>query len=259
MSVSRGKFLKSLTSAIPGMVIGSGAAAAAQQLLGKIATASGPIPKPSSITGPGGGAVDFIRSGPPEGNRIALTFDDGPTPGVTDRILDELNKRKLPATFFMIGSRAEAAPELARRVRAEGHEIANHTFTHAKLTALPDPQVGEEIQKAQTVLHDLLGVSPAWFRPPYGAFRQNQAALAQHEGLGIVLWSVDSTDWAQPGETKIVSTILAETKPGAIILCHDLHSQTANCVGEILDGLLQREFTFVTLSALLTQSQSVTS
>jgi peptidoglycan/xylan/chitin deacetylase (PgdA/CDA1 family) len=134
---------------------------------------------------------------------------------------------------------------------AEGHEVGNHTFTHPKLTMLADEQVDAEIQKTQDIMGEALNHRPAWFRPPYGALRQNQAGMLVRRGLGIVLWSVDSQDWSQPDEVKIAGTVLAETMPGSIMLCHDLHRQTANGVGAILDGLRERGFAFVTLSELL--------
>jgi len=202
MSVTRGTFLKALGKSLPGMVLGSGAATAARTLLGKMAAVSNApgateFPAPAVATNQevaSGPKVEFITSGPPDGNRIALTFDDGPTPGVTDRILDELQKRKLHATFFMIGQRIAAAPDLARCVLAEGHEVGNHTFTHPKLTTLSDQQADAEIQKTQDIMAEVLNHRPAWFRPPYGALRQDQAAMLASRGLGIVLWSVDSKD-----------------------------------------------------------------
>jgi peptidoglycan/xylan/chitin deacetylase (PgdA/CDA1 family) len=162
-----------------------------------------------------------------------------------------LKRRKLHGTFFMIGRRIAAAPDLARRVLAEGHEVGNHTFTHPNLTTLPDSQVDEEIQKTQDILGEMLNYRAAWFRPPYGALRQNQADMPAKRGMGVALWSVDSGDWAQPGEAEIVGTVLAETKPGSIVICHDLYKQTADSVGPILDGLLERGFALETLSALL--------
>jgi peptidoglycan-N-acetylglucosamine deacetylase len=256
MSVTRGTFLKALGKSLPGMVLGSGAATAARTLLGKVAAASGATEFPAPAVAANqevasGAKIEFIQSGPSDGNRIALTFDDGPTPGVTDLILDELKQRKLHATFFMIGERIAAAPDLARRVLAGGHEVGNHTFTHPKLTTLADEQVEAEIQKTQDIMGEVLNHRPAWFRPPYGALRQDQAGLLASRGLGIVLWSVDSRDWADPGEAEIIRKVLAETKAGSIIVCHDLHRQTADGVGPILDGLLERGFTFATLSALM--------
>jgi peptidoglycan/xylan/chitin deacetylase (PgdA/CDA1 family) len=255
MSVTRGKFLKELGRSIPGMVLGGGVATAAQKVFGKMAAASGATefptaPKPEIVKD---AKIEFITSGPADGNRIALTFDDGPTPGVTELILDELKRRKLHATFFMIGQRIAAAPDLARRVLAEGHEVGNHTFTHPKLTTLPDQQVDAEIQKTQDLMAEMLNHHAVWFRPPYGSLRQDQAGMLARRGLSIVFWSVDPEDWSQPGEAKIVGTVLAETKPGSIILCHDMHRQTANCAGQFLDGLLERGLSPSTLSDLLGQ------
>ena len=262
MSVTRGDFLKQLGRSLPGMVLGGGITAAAQKVLGKMAAASGdPLAKesfsPASDSNPKMTAIapdakiEFITSGPADGNRIALTFDDGPTPGVTDRILDELQRRQLYATFFMIGERIAAAPDLARRVMDEGHEVGNHTFTHAKLTALPDAQAEAEIERTQEIMAEELQHRAVWFRPPFGLLRQNQAWIVHKAGLRAVLWNVDSADWSQPGEAKITETVLAETKPGSIIVCHDLHEQTANSVGAILDGLLERGFTPTTLFELV--------
>jgi peptidoglycan/xylan/chitin deacetylase (PgdA/CDA1 family) len=261
MSITRGEFLKALKKSIPGMVLGGGVATAAQKVLGKMAAASGAtetkIPSPAIAANPKMAEIakaakfEFIKSGPAHGNRVALTFDDGPTPGVTDHILDELQRRKLHATFFMIGRCIAAAPDLARRVLAEGHEVGNHTFTHPNLTTLPDSQVDEEIQKTQDIIGEVLNHRAAWFRPPFGALRPNQAGMLAKRGMGVALWSVDSGDWAQPGEAKIVGTVLAEVKPSSIIICHDLHKQTADGVGPILDGLIERGFALETLSTLL--------
>jgi peptidoglycan/xylan/chitin deacetylase (PgdA/CDA1 family) len=187
----------------------------------------------------------FLEHGPTEGNRIALTFDDGPTPGITEPILDLLKARGLAASFFMIGERAAAVPELARRVFAEGHAICNHTYTHPKLGELPDAQVEAELARTQDTLAEILGHRPTAFRPPYGSFRKNQAHLARKLGLRVVLWSVDTRDWSQPGEAKIADAILTGTQAGSIIICHDLHRQTVDCLAHVLDQLLERQFHFV--------------
>jgi peptidoglycan/xylan/chitin deacetylase (PgdA/CDA1 family) len=257
MSITRGEFLKSLRKSIPGMVLGGGVATAAHKILDKMAAVSGAMenPSPTSVAAKPETAkeskIEFITSGPVDGKRIALTFDDGPTPGVTDRILDELKQRNLRATFFMIGERIAAAPDLARRVLAEGHEVGNHTYTHPNLTKLPDAEVEAEIQKTQDVIREALDHRPAWFRPPYGALRQDQAGMVTTRGMGIVICNVDSRDWARPGEAEIIRKVLAETTAGSIILCHDMHQQTADGAGRILDGLLERGFSLETLSALL--------
>jgi peptidoglycan/xylan/chitin deacetylase (PgdA/CDA1 family) len=249
MSISRAQFLKSLGASVTGLAMGSGIASAAQALAGAAGTTAVPPVTPAPETA----SPHFIGSGNGFGNRIAITFDDGPTPGVTDVVLDELKKRNIRSTFFMIGKRVVAAPDLAQRVLAEGHEVCNHTFNHLKLNTLPDQQVDWEIQKTQDTIGEVLNQHPTWLRPPYGAFRKNQIGIPQSKDLGVVFWSVDPRDWSQPGEAKIVDTILTETKAGSIILCHDLHKQTANCVGQILDGLLERDFEFTNISAFLGQ------
>jgi len=254
--VSRGEFLRSFGKSMTGMALNAGVVVAAQTLAKRFAAATPPPSDQLMVkkTEAPLAADPFIYSGPTEGNRIALTFDDGPTPGVTDRILDELKQRQLHATFFMIGKNVVAQPDLARRVLAEGHEIGNHTFTHPKLNTLPEAQAVAEVEKAQQTFTDVLNYHAKWFRPPCGALRKNQSGILHDKNLGIVFWSVDPGDWAQPGEAHITDFILSQTKPGSIILCHDLYPQTAHCVGLILDGLLQRGFNLVTLSTLLPQA-----
>lgn len=249
MSVTRAQFLKSLGASAGNAALGTGLTVAAK-VLGSTMTA-----KPAAsdavkvaVETPG---LPFLESGPADANRIALTFDDGPTPGMTELILDRLKERGLTASFFMIGQRAAAAPELARRVLGEGHAVCNHSYTHPKLDALPDAQVESELARTQDTLAEILNHRPSAFRPPYGSFRKNQALLAQKLGLRVVLWSVNTRDWAQSGEDKIVDTILTQTKAGSIILCHELHRQTADCLGRVLDQLLERQFQFVPVTAFI--------
>lgn len=185
----------------------------------------------------------FINSGPGFGNRVALTFDDGPSPGVTDRVLNELSKSKLHATFFLIGAKVDAAPQLARRIVDEGHDVANHTYTHPRLAGMSDSAVEQQLARAQDSIARATGITPVWFRPPYGAFRREQGSIASKLGLGVAYWSVDPKDWAQPGSSAIAQRVLTASQPGSIILLHDLHSQTADAVPAIFDGLIERSFT----------------
>ena len=253
MSVTRGEFLKSLGKAMPGMVLGTGAVAA-QKLFSKIAAASGepvmtPLPEPQTYPKPT--PMEIIQCSPSGRPQIALTFDDGPMPGVTDRILDELKQRGAHATFFMIGQNIAKAPDLARRVAAEGHDIGNHSYTHPKLTELPPKSVEEEIQKTQDVIREVIGIQPAWFRAPYLAFRDNLAPLVTQRGMRIVHANVDPSDWSKPGEEKIIEAIARDAKPGAIVLCHDFSEQTSNAIGRVLDNLIAARLQPVSLTTLL--------
>jgi len=193
----------------------------------------------------------FVNHGPGFGNRVALTYDDGPSPGVTDIILKELDRRQLKATFFMIGKKVRAYPSLAREVAAAGHELANHTFTHPSLSRLSNDQVISELRQCQEAIGEVTGQEPVWFRPPYGAFRKNQGHMPRAEHLGVAYWSVDPRDWSRPGISRITHTVLNNTRPGSIILLHDLHRQTAEATPTVLDGLEEKDFFLTPMSGLL--------
>jgi peptidoglycan/xylan/chitin deacetylase (PgdA/CDA1 family) len=210
-----------------------------------------PVPPSPAPPAPGSTKAWVVNRGPGFANRIALTFDDGPSPGVTDKVLAELDRRRLKATFFMIGKKAEAYPKLAAEVAAAGHEIANHTYTHPALNRLSADRVEYEIFKAQDVIAQATGREAVWFRPPYGAFRPaDQGAIPRTKSLGVAMWSVDPRDWAKPGASTIVQRIAGSAHPGSIILLHDLHHQTAEATGDVLDRLLDKSYNFATLTHL---------
>ncbi len=196
------------------------------------------------------GTARWVSNGNGIGRRVALTFDDGPNNKVTERVLAELEKRSILATFFQIGTRVEAEPSMAKAVADAGHELGNHSLTHPQLTKLTEDRVAYELEKTQELIQAATGRVPVWFRPPYGAFRHDQDFQAASRGLGVTLWSVDPRDWAQPGADKIAQLILAETRPGSIVLMHDLHAQTADALPRILDGLMERGFEFTTITGL---------
>jgi peptidoglycan/xylan/chitin deacetylase (PgdA/CDA1 family) len=200
---------------------------------------------------PKGIEPNFVNSGPGFARRIALTLDDGPCPGVTEVILNALEKRKIKATFFMIGRRVQAATSLGREVVSAGHEIGNHTQNHIPLSKYTPQRVENEIAQCQGIIQDRLSFSPRWFRPPYGAFRRNQGLIPLAHQLGIAFWNIDPQDWRRPGVDKIVSVVTNQTRPGAIILLHDIHQQTAEAIDQLLDNLLEQEFNFVTLTQFL--------
>ncbi len=236
--MSRADFLKRMGISLAALTFGGSAVKSLGQTV--VPAANTPAePKPISV-----------NCGPGFGNRLAITFDDGPTPGVTERVLAELKKRDLRATFFMIGSKVKAAPDLAKRVLGEGHEICNHSYTHPKLDSMPEDKIREEILRCQDAIMTATGHTPVWLRPPYGAFH-GKAHIAQDLGLGIAFWSVDPRDWSQPGVQKITETILTQSRPGSIILCHDLHPMTAEAVPGILDNLIAREYEFINMSGFL--------
>jgi peptidoglycan/xylan/chitin deacetylase (PgdA/CDA1 family) len=187
-----------------------------------------------------------------DGPYIAMTFDDGPSPETTPRLLDILKQRNIKVTFFMIGQNAERNPEIVKRILADGHEIGNHSWTHPQLAKLSDDRVTEEITKTQNAIRDASGYTPTLLRPPYGSITARQKDWIENRlGLSVILWSVDPFDWKRPGSAVIRQRILAGASPGAIILSHDIHQQTVDAMPATLDALAAKGFKFVTVSQLI--------
>ena len=192
------------------------------------------------------------------GNYVAITFDDGPHPQNTPRLLDMLRARNINATFYVIGRSVDLYPQIVRRTVAEGHEVGNHTQTHRLLSKLGDGELRQEMSRCRDAVERAAGVQPRTMRPPYGGLLQRQRELVHAEfGYPTILWSVDPLDWKRPGASVVTSRILAGTSAGGIVLAHDLHSQTVDAMPATLDGLLRRGFKFVTVSQLLAMKTDV--
>jgi len=181
-----------------------------------------------------------------------MTFDDGPHPKHTPRLLDMLKDRNIKATFYVIGRSVDTHPQIARRIVAEGHEIGNHTYTHRKLTVLSDAQVKQEMDKTRASIGRATGVKARTMRPPYGALLQRQREMLHREyGFPTILWSVDPLDWQKPGISVVRQRIVDGARPGGVILAHDLHGSTVDAMPSTLDALLAKGFKFVTISQLI--------
>lgn len=193
------------------------------------------------------------------GNYVAITFDDGPHPQNTPRLLDMLRVRNIKATFYVIGRSVNLYPQVVRRTVAEGHEIGNHSHTHRLLSKLGDGELRGEMANCRDAVGRAAGVQPRTMRPPYGGLLQRQRELIYGEfGYPTILWSCDPLDWKRPGAGVVSSRILAGTSAGGIVLAHDLHAQTVDAMPATLDGLLRRGFKFVTVSQLLALKTDVT-
>jgi peptidoglycan/xylan/chitin deacetylase (PgdA/CDA1 family) len=177
---------------------------------------------------------------------MALTLDDGPS-GLTDGILDTLRDHHASATFFMLGRNARNRPDTVRRVSAEGHQIGNHTWSHTDLTTLPDDGIAAELQSTADLLRSLSGQPVSIFRPPYGALNDRVLSVA---GIPAILWSVDTRDWDGPADADLLAYSVSAPRVGTIMLMHDIQADTARVMPQLLDGLLDRGFSLVTLSHL---------
>lgn len=191
-------------------------------------------------------------SGPSSLPYIALTFDDGPHPTHTPRLLNILKAHNVKATFYVTGQNAARYPHIIRRMVADGHEIGNHTWSHPNLTKLSDNQVKSQIDRSNVAIANAAGVKARTFRPPYAAMtsRQRAGVKAQY-GYPIVFWSVDPRDWKDRNASLVTSRILNQTKRGSIILLHDIHASSVAAVPNTINGLLSKGYQFVTVSQLL--------
>jgi peptidoglycan/xylan/chitin deacetylase (PgdA/CDA1 family) len=208
-----------------------------------------PVPEPSPSP-----ALPKISYGAchVDGPFVAMTFDDGPSAENTPRLLDMLKERDIKATFFMIGENAARYPDIVRRVAAEGHEIGNHSWSHPLLAKMTDAEVREQLQKTQDAISQAGGGVPRLLRPPYGGFTERQRRWANAVfGFKIVFWSVDPLDWKIRNTAHVESEIIKQTKPGAIILAHDIHKTSVDAMPVTLDTLLSEGFKFVTVSQLI--------
>ncbi len=188
---------------------------------------------------------------------IAITFDDGPHATNTPRLLNMLKERNIKATFYVVGQCAREYPQIIRRILAEGHEIGNHTWSHKSLPTLSESGVRDQITQTDKAVRDAAGYHMRTMRPPYGATTLRLKQWFHDEyGYPTILWSVDPFDWKRPGSGVIKDRILAGTRPGGIILCHDIHEQTINAMPGTLDALLARGFKFLTVSQLLNMESS---
>jgi len=184
---------------------------------------------------------------------VALTFDDGPAAGQTDKVLEILKRENVPATFFMLGKAAKRYPALAAQVAAQGELIGNHTYDHVELTRLKFSDIQGEIARGADAIRSASGTAPVWLRPPYGAVNQNVWAAARGAKEGLVLWDVDALDWTRPGVDRIVSNVTSHMGRASIVLMHDGggdRSQTVAALPVIIGWLKANGYSFVTVAGM---------
>jgi cellulose synthase/poly-beta-1,6-N-acetylglucosamine synthase-like glycosyltransferase/peptidoglycan/xylan/chitin deacetylase (PgdA/CDA1 family) len=200
--------------------------------------------------------VTVVRRGRPAKKTIALTFDDGPDPEFTPAVLDILARKGVTATFFVIGSRVEREPELAKRLTAQGHEIGNHSFSHADLSRVPGRRADLEIRATNLLLEATTGRATALFRPPYRSDDHPDAEdvvsilAGQRNGVSVVTSTIDPRDWAGTRARAMVDQVLAQAEAdgSGVVLLHDGggdRRETIAALEPIIDGLRARGFRFV--------------
>lgn len=190
-------------------------------------------------------------------NVVALTFDDGPDPINTPVLLEVLQRHQARATFFVMGERAQKYPQIVRQIAANGHEVGNHSYSHADFNRLNREQILEEIRLTNQIIAELSGQTPRLFRPPGGYLSYEMVDLTVDEGMLVAYWTwqQDSKDWRRgKPANKIAAHIIKNISPGQIIILHDAGEngmQTAKAVDILLTKLEQEGYRFVTMGELL--------
>jgi len=187
---------------------------------------------------------------------IALTFDDGPYPGMTPLLPVMLRDLPVHATFFYTGRGAEQNPELTYRTAVEGHEIADHTYSHPNLDQLTAAQVAQELRSGATVLHRY-SADPAigrLFRPPHGRYTEDTIRVAQDLGFLTILWNDDAGDWRSVRSRDLAAHIEAHASAPEIVLLHSGRGPTIEMLPEIVSRFRAAGYRFVTVGELLKQA-----
>ncbi|MEV5386163.1 polysaccharide deacetylase family protein [Streptomyces sp. NPDC052721] len=175
------------------------------------------------------------------GRHMVLTFDDGPNPAYTPHILDTLAKYDVRAMFFVCGECVVRNKELLARMADEGHVVGNHTWTHPLLTELNRREIRSEMESTSDAIEDAYGMRPQWFRAPYGAWNRAAFQLGAEMGMEPMAWTVDTTDWMEPGIGTIIDQVESGAAPGVVVLSHDAggdRSQTVRAIREWLPYLI---------------------
>ena len=193
-----------------------------------------------------------IKKVPTTHKVVALTIDDGPHYKTTPIMLAVLREKKVKLTLFILGQNAANHPEILAQAVADGHEIANHAYTHKPLTKMSKTEIGEEFDKAEKAI-TVVAPKPTLYRPPGGAYNEAVTAEAEKRGYRNILWSIDPGDWRRPSVEQVVDNVMKNVEPGSIVLLHEgqYPLPTPEAIGIIIDKLRAQGYSILTVSELL--------
>ncbi len=192
----------------------------------------------------------------PDKPMLALTFDDGPSAN-TDRLLNAFAAHEGKGTFYVVGNMVDSRPDTLKRMAAEGHEIAGHSWNHRQLTKLDNEELTAQFMNTRAKIYDVTGIDPVTMRPPYGAYNDSVKEKAKELGISMIYWSVDTLDWKHKNADTVYNAVMNGAKDGAIILCHDLHKTTVDAMERAIPDLIAQGYQLVTVSEMLTYNGEV--
>lgn len=187
---------------------------------------------------------------------IALSFDDGPDSKVTPKLLDLLKQYNQRATFCVVGNRVESRSSVVKRAVEEGHEIGNHTWSHADTNKLDIAGIKEEITKTNDIVRQVSGFEIHYIRPTYGNVNENLKQVSRELGMPMVNWTIDSEDWKSKDPEQIYQRIMSEAKDGRVILCHDIYETTYQAMERVIPDLIAQGYQIVTIGELFSFADS---
>jgi peptidoglycan/xylan/chitin deacetylase (PgdA/CDA1 family) len=198
---------------------------------------------------------DVFVNGPNK-KMVALTFDDGPDPITTPKIIAALNQENVKGTFFFIGAKVQKYPEIVKSAYNNGNVIASHSFYHHLLPKKTVKEIHQDLEKTSATIHQVIGKSPALLRPPFGETNDKLVKVAKKDHYKIILWSIDTLDWYQREQSNIQRNVYDNVRNGDIILMHteDYTLETAKAIPTIIKELKRRGFQIVDVATLLNTS-----
>lgn len=180
--------------------------------------------------------------------KIAITFDDGPNPSYTPKLLDGLRERGVHATFFLMGQNAEAYPEIVKTMHEDGHLIGNHTYTHMQLTERDADAFELELQKTDALIFEITGEHTEYVRPPFGVW---DTKYEKKLNMLPVLWTIDPRDWCTSNTDTVINRVTKAAEENGIILLHDCYASSVEAALRIIDILTEQGYEFVTVDEII--------
>ncbi|MFY9279336.1 MAG: polysaccharide deacetylase family protein [Caldicoprobacterales bacterium] len=198
-----------------------------------------------------------LRKGQTQKKQIALTFDDGPNPNYTPRLLDILKEHQVTATFFTMGKQAKLYPDIIKRMDAEGHALGIHSYSHRHAWLMSPTRTIRDMIQTYNILEHILGNPPKWYRPPWGTFNLISIFAAERLDLKTAYWSIEAQDWDKNTTVEhIYNTVIKKVHPGAIIVLHDNQGapgapeRTLKALPTIIKSLKGQGYEFVSLDRM---------
>lgn len=194
---------------------------------------------------------------PPLPKKIVFTFDDGPYPEYTERLLEILEKEKIKATFFIVGEMGAQYPYLLQLINSKGQEVANHTYTHPNLTKLSSSEVIGELEKTRILIKGVTGKDTHLFRPPGGNYNENLKRISSSFSYQPIFWTIFPQDHSDISAGKIYQRVIENIHSNGIILFHSGRENTLQALPRIIQTLREKNYTFVTISDLIVEEKNL--